>query len=156
MKRIDPTLPLGRVRTMEQVLSSAVAEPRFATSVLGSFALLALLLAMIGVYGLVRYTVARRTREIAVRMALGAEPRRVVRQMLMQGMRPVLIGVLLGGITTLAAVRLLRQMLFGVAAHDPVALAGTVLLLTATAFAACLVPARRATRIAPFTALREE
>ena len=156
VRRMDPTVPLGTARTMSQVVSTAVAAPRFATSVLGSFALIALLLAMIGVYGLVGYSVARRTREIAVRMALGAEAGSVLRQIMMQGMRPVVLGVVVGGVATFALTRLLQQMLFGVTAHDPVTMVATIIILPATALAACLVPARRATRILPFSAVREE
>ena len=156
LRRMDPRVPLGTPRTMSEVVSTAVAAPRFATSVLGSFAVLALTLAMIGVYGLVGYTVARRTREIAVRMALGADGRSVVGQMLVQGMRPVLLGVVVGGVAALGLTRLLQQMLYGVTPHDPLTLLATLIILPATAVAACLVPARRATRVAPFAALREE
>jgi putative ABC transport system permease protein len=156
VRRMDPHVPLGTVRTMAQVFGTAVAAPRFATSVLAGFALLALALAMIGIYGLVAYAVARRTREIAVRMALGAEPRAVVGGIVRQGMTPVLIGVAAGGVAALALARSLEGMLFGVAPTDGVTLAGALLVLTGTALVACVLPARRATRIAPLAALRDE
>lgn len=156
VRRMDGQVPLGAARTMAQVRSTAVAAPRFVTSVLGSFALLALALAVIGIYGLVGYTVARRTREIAVRMALGADASGVVRQIIAQGMRPVLAGIVIGAVGALALSRTVRHMLFGVAPHDPMTMAVTLLLLAATALAACALPARRATRIAPLSALRED
>ncbi|CAN5751747.1 ABC transporter permease [soil metagenome] len=156
VRRMDAQVPLGTARSMEQVVSSAVAEPRFVTGVLGSFAVLALALALIGIYGLVAYTVARRTREIAVRMALGAEPRGVVRQMLLQGMRPVFAGIVIGGVAAMVLTRMLGSMLYGVTPHDPATLAGTLVLVTATAALACLLPARRAARVAPMGALRQD
>jgi putative ABC transport system permease protein len=156
LERMDAHVPLGNARSMAQVLSTAVAEPRFATSLLVTFAVLALALAMLGVYGLVGYTVARRAREIAVRMALGAEPRGVVRQMIRQGMEPVVAGVVIGGVAALALTRLLQPMLYGVTPHDPLAMVGAFALLCGTALAACLIPARRATRVAPLSALRDE
>ena len=156
MRRIDPYVPLSNVRTMEQVVSTAVAQPRFATSVVGGFALLALVLAVIGVYGLVAYSVARRTREIAVRMALGAAARNVVRQIVIQGMIPVMIGAMLGVAGAFMLTRVLDTMLFGVAPRDPVTLAGTVLVLGLTAVVAAVLPARRAARVTPMGALREE
>lgn len=155
VRRMDPHVPLGTPRTMAQVMTTAVAEPRFAMSVIGSFALIALGLAAIGVYGLVSYTVARRTREIAVRMALGAQADGVVRQIVLQGMQPVLVGVAIGGLGALATGRLLQHMLYGIAPHDPVILAVTLVLLPATALLACVIPARRATGIEPWVALRE-
>jgi putative ABC transport system permease protein len=156
VRRLDPHVPLGAATTMAQVRGTAVAAPRFALSVIGSFALLALALAMIGIYGLVSYTVARRTREIAVRMALGADAGGVVRQIVAQAMRPVMAGVLIGGAAALALSRTVQQLLFDVTPHDPVTIAAALVLLPATALAACVLPARRATRIAPLSALRED
>jgi hypothetical protein len=156
VRRIDPHVPLANPRTMEQVLSTNVAEPRFATSVLSGFAALALALALIGIYGLVAYSVARRTREIAVRMALGAARANVVRQIVLQGMRPVVAGALVGVMGAFWLTGALETMLYGVTARDPVTLAGTVVLLGLTALVASLLPARRAARITPMAALREE
>jgi ABC-type antimicrobial peptide transport system permease subunit len=115
-----------------------------------------MVLAAIGIYGLVAYTVARRTREIAVHMALGAEPAALVRTIVTNAMTPVLIGVGIGAASALVLTRAMRSMLFGITPHDPATFALIIVLLSATAFVACLVPARRAARIAPLTALREE
>lgn len=156
IRRLDPFVPLGAARTMAQVRSSAIAAPRFATGVLGSFAIVALALALIGIYGLVSYTVVRRTREIAVRMAVGADGGSVVRQIVAQAMRPVMAGVVIGAIAALLLSRTVQQLLFGVTPHDPITMVATLVLLPATALLACVLPARRATRIAPLTALREE
>jgi putative ABC transport system permease protein len=156
VRRMDAHVPLGHARTMEQVVSTAIAEPRFATSVLITFALLAMALAAIGIYGLVGYTVARRTREIAIRMALGAESRALVRQIVLHAMQPVLIGIVIGAVAALVVTRAMRSMLYGVTPHDPATFALIVALLSATALVACLVPARRAAAVAPLSALREE
>jgi putative ABC transport system permease protein len=155
VRSMDPHVPLGAARSMEQVVGTALAEPRFASSILAGFALLALALAMIGIYGLVGYTVARRTREIAVRMALGAQPRGVVRQFVIQGMTPVAAGVVIGAAAAFAFTRTLQHMLYDVAPNDPGVMATAVLLLAAAAFIACLLPARRAATVAPLAALRD-
>lgn len=156
LRRLDPHVPLGPPRTMEQVVRAATAEPRFTASVLGAFAAVALLLTLVGIYGLVAYTVARRTREIAVRLALGAQPGRVVRQVVLQGMQPVLLGAVIGGVAALALGRTVQHMLYGITPRDPVTLAAALVLLPATALAACLLPARRAAAVAPQQVLREE
>jgi ABC-type antimicrobial peptide transport system permease subunit len=156
VRRMDASVPLGTASTMEQVVSTAVAEPRFATSVLGAFALLALALAAIGLYGLVGYTVARRTREIAIRMALGAQPAALVRRITTQALQPVALGIVIGGVAALVLTRTMSSMLYGITPHDPTTFAIIVLLLCATALIACLVPARRAAAVAPLSALREE
>jgi putative ABC transport system permease protein len=156
VRGMDPHVPLGTARTMEQVVGTAVAEPRFALSVIGSFALTAAVMALIGIYGLVAYTVARRNREIAVRMALGAQPRGVVRQVVLQGMRPVLLGVVIGALAAVAFGRTLQHLLYDVAAHDPLTLLATMFLLPLAAFVACVLPGRRAAAIPPLEALREE
>jgi predicted permease len=156
VRRMDASVPLGTASTMEQVVSTAVAEPRFATSVLGAFALLALALAAIGLYGLVGYTVARRTREIAIRMALGAQPAALVRRITTQALQPVALGIVIGGVAALVLTRTMSSMLYGITPHDPATFALIVLLLCATALIACLVPARRAAAVAPLSALREE
>jgi predicted permease len=156
VRRMDANVPLGNGQSMEQVKSAALAEPRFATSVLAAFALLAMTLAAIGIYGLVGYTVARRTREIAVHMALGAEPAALVRKVITNAMTPVMLGVAIGAASALVLTRAMRSMLFGITPHDPATFALITVLLSATALVACLVPARRAARVAPLTALREE
>jgi putative ABC transport system permease protein len=154
VRGLDPHVPLGAARSMEQVVSTAVAEPRFASRVLAGFALVALLLAMIGIYGLVGYTVSRRTPEIAVRMALGAPPRDVVRHFVVQGMAPVLAGIVIGATAALALGRTIAHMLHDVAPDDPRVLAAAVSLLAASALLACVLPARRAAAVAPLDALR--
>jgi putative ABC transport system permease protein len=154
VRRIDPAVPLGAAQTMEQVRNRAVAEPRFAAGVLAAFAALALLVAVVGVYGLVAYTVSRRTREIAVRMAMGAPARAVVRQITLQGLAPVLAGALIGTAAALLLSRLVRHMLHGVGSTDPLSYAAALLLLLCAAAAACVLPARRASRVPPLEALR--
>jgi putative ABC transport system permease protein len=138
------------------VLSSATAEPRFRTLLLGAFAALALLLAIVGVYGVIAYAVSQRTHEIGLRMALGAGSADVVRMVLSQGMTPVLLGVALGLIGAFATTRVLSSMLYEVSVIDPVTYAVVPVILLATALVASYVPARRAVRIDPGTALRNE
>jgi putative ABC transport system permease protein len=153
---MDPDVPLFQVQTLETVLSSATAEPRFRTLLLGAFAALALLLAIVGVYGVIAYAVSQRTHEIGLRMALGAGSADVVRMVLSQGMTPVLLGVALGLIGAFATTRVLSSMLYEVSVIDPVTYAVVPVILLATALVASYVPARRAVRIDPGTALRNE
>jgi putative ABC transport system permease protein len=153
-RRIDPAVPLGTAQTMEQVRNRAVAEPRFAAGVLGAFAALALLLALVGIYGLVAYTVSRRTREIAVRMAMGAQAGTVVREVTLQGLAPVLAGAVVGTGAALLLSRLVQHMLHGVGSTDPLSYAAALLLLLGAALAACVLPARRASQVAPLEVLR--
>jgi putative ABC transport system permease protein len=156
IRGMDPHVPLGTARSMDQVVATSVAEPRFASGVLAGFAVMALVLAIIGIYGLVGYAVARRSKEIAVRMAIGAAPTAVVRQFVLQGMAPVAAGVGLGVAAAMALSRTVRHMLFGVAPQDPLTLLAAVAILLATALLACVVPARRAARVAPQAVLRAE
>jgi ABC-type antimicrobial peptide transport system permease subunit len=123
---------------------------------LGIFAGVALLLASIGIYGAVAYTVEQRTGEIGVRMALGAQTSDVLRLVVNEGMRPVVIGLAIGIISAFAVGRLIASQLYEVSAHNPALLGGATLLLAMTAFIACLLPARRATRVDPIQALRTE
>ena len=156
VKRVDADLPIYDLRTMEAAVDEAVAQPRFYTLLLGAFAAVALVLAAVGIYGVIAYTVALRTREIGVRMALGATGRHVVRMVMREGMALTLVGVLLGTAGALAASRLLRTLLFEVSPTDPLALAGGGVLLALVALLACVVPARRATRVDPLVAMRAE
>jgi predicted permease len=156
LDRVDRELPFIQPQTMEQVIRDSLGQQRLAMSLLGAFALLALLLALIGIYGAVAYTVEQRTGEIGLRMALGAQARDVLRLIISQGMQPVVIGLLLGLGTTFALGGLLTSQLYEVSAHSPALLAGTTFLLGTVAIAACLIPARRATRVDPIVALRYE
>jgi predicted permease len=156
LSRIDPDLPLSDIESLDAVVARSLAPRRFNTLLLGLFAGLALLLAMAGIYGVLSYSVARRTSEIGVRVALGASRQTVLVHIMSQGMRPVLAGVAIGLAGAFALSRLLTSMLFGVAPADPLTYGAVVLLAIATALAACYVPARRALRVDPTVALRYE
>ncbi len=145
-----------RIKMIEQLLSESVAQPRFRTVLLALFAGLALLLAGIGIYGVMSYNVAQRTHELGIRMALGAQARDVLRLVVKQGMTLALIGVGAGLGGALALPRLLKTLLFGVSATDPLTFAVIAFLLAAVAFLACWIPARRATKVDPMTVLRSE
>jgi putative ABC transport system permease protein len=156
IQSIDPTLPVFDVRTMEEWVSSKVAHPRFSTWLLGGFSAIALVLALVGIYGVVSYAVTQRTREIGIRLALGARSQEVARMVLRQGMRAVLIGVLCGTAAAVALTRFLAAQLYTVTPTDPLTFAGVVFVFIAVASAACLVPAFRAARVDPVEALRYE
>jgi putative ABC transport system permease protein len=153
---VDAEQPVFGVRTLDEVVARSVAGRRFQAVLLQSFAGLALLLAVIGVYGVLSDAVGRRTREIGVRMALGAQPRQVLRLVLGEGMALALGGLALGLPASLALARTLKSFLFGVAPGDPLTLVALSLLLAASALAAAYIPARRATRVDPMAALRAE
>jgi predicted permease len=152
----DPTLLVQRIRPMDDVISGALARPRFNLVLLSSFALTALALSAIGIYGVLAYLVAQRTREIGIRMALGARAADVVRLVIGEGMAPVMTGAVAGLIAAAVVTRTLRSMLFGVTPLDPVSFIAAPMLLTGVALFACYLPARRATRVDPLVALREE
>jgi len=156
VEALDKNLPLYDVKTMRQHLGIALLPARLAGSALGIFGLLALLLAAAGLYGVMANVVAGRTREIGIRMALGADALAVLRLILQQGMRLVLIGLGLGLAAALAVTHLLKSLLFGVSTTDPLTFAGIAVLLTAVALLACWIPARRATKVDPMIALRYE
>ena len=153
--RVDPHQPVDDFRTMRRALADSAAAPRLHTALLAAFAGLALLLAVVGVVGVVSYTVAQRTREIAVRQALGATPGQAVGYAARQGLPTCLLGILAGLAGALALGRALAGVLFAVDPHDPATLVATCLVLLAVAALACWLPARRASRIAPGLALRE-
>jgi putative ABC transport system permease protein len=152
----DPGVTLNQVETMQETLSRAVALPLFDTVLLAAFALVALLLAAVGIYGIIAYSVAQRTHEIGVRMALGAGQGSVLGMVIRQGASLALIGILLGLSGAFALTRLLSNLLFGVSSTDPLTFAAVALGLLAVALLASFIPARRATRISPVTALRYE
>ncbi|MGH9936018.1 MAG: FtsX-like permease family protein, partial [Blastocatellia bacterium] len=153
---MDAAQPVSQVNTMERLIQRSIAPDRFALALLGLLALLALLLANVGIYGVLSYTIAARTHEIGVRMALGATSRDVLRLALGQGMRLTLVGIAIGLFLAYAITRLMKPMLFGVSATDPLTFAGGALSLALVAWLACYLPARRATKVDPLTALRRE
>jgi len=143
-------------QTMSEVIASSLAERQFSMILFGIFAALALLLASIGIYGVVSYLAGQRTHEIGVRMTMGARPRDVLRLVLGQGLKMAFLGVAVGIPAALALTRLMANLLFGVSATDPITFAGVGIILTFVALLACFVPARRATRVDPIVALRYE
>jgi putative ABC transport system permease protein len=144
------------MKTLHRVINDAVSQRRFQTALLAGFALTALILATLGIYGVISYSVARRRNEIGIRMALGAQQGEVTRMVLRQGMRPVAIGLLIGIAGAIAIGRILQSLLFEMRTTDPIVLASVALVLGSAAAAACYAPARRATRVDPTTALRYE
>ena len=144
------------VVTMDDRIAKAIGRPRFETVLLAFFAASALFLAAIGIFGVVAHSTAQRTQEIGIRMALGANGSRVVRIVLYDGLRPVLLGVLLGLCGALTMSRIFSSLLFDVKATDPAIFLTASIILTAVAIAACLIPARRATQVDPMVALRSE
>jgi len=155
-KQFDAALPIANFRTMEQLVDRAVARPRFSTVLLVSFAATALLLTVVGLYGVVAYGVNQRTREIGIRMAMGAQQTNVLLLIIRQGMRPALIGLGIGIGGAFVLMRLLASQLYEVRATDPATFALVAFGLSIVAFVACYIPARRATRVDPMAALRHE
>jgi putative ABC transport system permease protein len=153
---IDPQLPLTRVRTLEQAMAESLSQRRFVVGVLSAFAAAALALAAIGIFGVMAYLVEQRTREIGIRVALGAQRGSVLRQVFSEGMTHAAAGLVIGVVASLALTRFVRSQLFGLESSDPATFAMASLVLLATATLACLIPARRAARVDPVVALREE
>src|SRR5881396_658701 len=156
LRGIDPSLALIWPQPFSEIMAQALGQAKLMMLLLGVFAGVALLLATVGIYGAVAYSVEQRTGEIGVRMALGAQARDILRLVVNQGMRPVIIGLVVGIVATFALGRLIASQLFDVSAHNPALLSGATLLLAATALVACLLPARRATLVDPVQALRTE
>jgi len=156
VQAIDPTIPVSHVRLMEDVLSSAQSRPRFLTLLLSLFSGIALIIATVGIYGVISYSVARRSREFGLRMALGAAPTNILGLVLKQGVLLTGFGVAVGLIAALMLTRLMASLLFGVTSTDPITYLGVSALLAAVAILATYIPARRATQVDPIKILRYE
>ncbi len=153
---LDPQLPVYDVKTMNQVLSAAVARPRFVTFLMTAFAGIAVLLAVVGIYGVMSYTVAQSTRELGIRMALGAQRRSILKLVIGRGLTLTLLGICIGLVGALGLTRLMASLLFGVTATDAMTFIGVPAILIVVTLLACYLPARRATRVDPMVALRCE
>jgi putative ABC transport system permease protein len=153
---LDPELALANVRTMDEWLSNSAAQPRLNTVLLSVFAFVALLIASIGIYGVLAYSVSQRTAELGLRMALGATPQGVLRLIVVEGMKVALVGIAVGVLGGVAVGRAVSSLVFGVAVRDPATFTGVALMLATVALAACAIPARRAAKVDPMVALRYE
>jgi putative ABC transport system permease protein len=154
--RVDRNQPVWRVRTMDRVLDDARNGSRLTVWLMASFASLALVLAAIGVYGVMSYAVARRTQEVGIRIALGARSGQVLGMVIRDGMKVIVVSLIVGLASAAAATRLLANQLFGVSTVDPVTFAAVPVILAIVALVACYLPARRASRVDPIVALRAE
>ena len=153
---VDSKLPASDFQTLQHLVDQAVSPRRFVTFLLAGFSVLALILASLGIYGVISYSVNQRTNEIGIRIALGAQTPAVLKLILGQGVKLALIGLVVGLGGALLLTRVLSSLLFGVQATDPFTFAGIALLLTSVALLACYIPARRATKVDPMVALRYE
>jgi putative ABC transport system permease protein len=156
VRSLDPDLAITNVQTMTEALNSSVSGPRFNTLLLGIFAGVALLLASIGIYGVLAYVVSQQTHEIGIRLALGAKPMHVFSLVVGRGARLAFLGAAIGVAVSVALTRLMKGLLYGVSPTDPVTFAAVVVLLISVALAACYIPSRRAMRVDPMAALRHE
>jgi putative ABC transport system permease protein len=156
IKRADPELPVDTIQTLGEVLKESVADARFRTLLLGAFALMAIVLAAVGIYGLISYSVAQRTREIGIRVALGAQARQVLVPVLREGLSLAVAGITIGLAGSLAMSRVLKSFLFGIEATDPLTYTAVALLLLSVAMLASYIPSRRALGVDPISALRAE
>jgi putative ABC transport system permease protein len=156
LRQLDPTIPAANFRMMPELVTQAVARPRFSSLLLGLFAALALLLAIVGLYGVMAHGVTQRTREIGIRMAVGAQQRDVLALIIRQGMQPALIGMVIGLVAAFVFARVLASQLYEVSPTDPGTFALVAFGLFTVALAACCIPARRATQIDPVKTLRFE
>jgi putative ABC transport system permease protein len=154
--QLDPALPIANLRSMDDVILAAQTRPRFLTVLLTIFSSVALVLAALGIYGVIAYSVAQRTTEFGIRMAMGAGQRDVLRMVVGQGVRLGLVGTIIGAAAALGLTRFIRGLLFGVSSFDPLTFAAMAALLAAVTVLACYLPARRATRVDPMVALRYE
>jgi len=153
---LDPEVPVSSLATLDDLVSESAAPRRIALEILGAFALLAVLLAGVGVYGVISFSAAQRTREIGVRVAVGASPGSIVRLIVADAARPAAVGIALGLGGAIAATRLVSPLLYAVSPRDPLTFAGVAAALAATALAAAALPARRAARLDPSRSLRQE
>ena len=153
---MDQDIPLFSVKSMPEYLSASVAAPRFSTTLLSIFAAVALVLTVVGLYGVMSYSVAQRTNEIGIRLALGAQSRDVLLMIVKQGGTLILLGLAIGLAGAFALTRLIASLLFGVTAKDPITFGAVAVLLAIVALLACYVPALRATKVDPMDALRCE
>jgi ABC-type antimicrobial peptide transport system permease subunit len=156
IRELDPALAITGIRTMSEIVSRSMERPRFTMLLLGVFGAVALTLATVGIYGMMSFAVRRRTREIGIRMALGAKPRDVLTLVVGQGMRLAAFGLAGGVLAAFVATRVMRGLLYGVSAVDPITFVGITLLLAGIAFCASWIPARRAVATDPTMALRAE
>jgi putative ABC transport system permease protein len=156
IRTVDPDLPIASVSTLETIVDDAMAQPRFSMLIVGGFGALAMVLACVGLYGAVSYSVTSRTQEIGVRLALGAPRRRVFALVLSQCVRITSLGVAIGIALALVVLKAMTGFLYGIEATDPATFASLSVLLLAVAMLACYVPARRATRVDPIVAMRAE
>ena len=156
IRAIDPDQPVADVRTLDAVVAKSIARPRFDTMLLGIFAAVALVLASVGLYGVMNYSATQRTQEIGIRMALGAKPGDILRLVVGQGIRLTFAGIVIGIVASFALTRVMSNLLFGITATDLPTFLGVSALLTAVAVLANYIPARRATRVNPVIALRYE
>ncbi len=153
---VDKDQPIGSIRPLEEIVANTIARQRFAVVLVGVFSIVALVIAGVGIYGVMAYSVAQRTGEFGIRIALGARQRDVLQLVLKQGGKLIGLGLLIGLVGTFAVSRALGSMLFNVSAQDPLTLGAITFLLAVVALAACLLPASRATKVNPIAALRAE
>jgi putative ABC transport system permease protein len=153
---VDKDQPIGTIRPLEEIMAESIARQRFAMLLLTVFSGVALVIAAVGIYGVMAYNVVQRTGEFGIRMALGAQQRDVLKLVLTQGGKLIGLGLVIGLLATLAASRAMGSMLFNTSAYDPLTLTSITLLLGAVALVACFFPAQRATKVNPIEALRAE
>jgi len=156
ISELEPELPVYDALTMDQILGKSTASQGFAADLVLAFAALSLLLAAVGLYGVLSYLVTQRVSEIGIRIALGAQREQILRLILFDGLRPTLLGLILGLTSSAGATQLIRSMLYGTAPYDPPVIAAVILVLLSIASIACVFPAFRASRLDPMQALRAE